>query len=151
MSRQKKAPARKPSPSKGKPAAKSTQQRRGGQRNGRRQPPQKPSLRSRLLSGGIEWARWLWGTITALILAAMLFEPTMLWCLSVGFWMIAETEFIGLWMVVAGYVMACLPWAFGLLIATGQFWRSLTHSLWIGLVYGAVGYIFLDRILGVFS
>ncbi len=164
MSKQKKAPAKKPSPSAKKPAAK-TGQKRGGQQarnqqgkkkqgqrtQSRQKQPQQPSLRSRLLSGGIEWARWLWGTVTALLIAAMLFEPTMLWCLSVGLWMVAETEFIGLWMVAAGYVMACLPWAFGLLIATGRFWTSLTHSLWIGFIYAALGYIFLDRILGVFS
>lgn len=150
MSKKKKAPAKKPSPAKKKPAAKGAQQRRGA-RHGRKQTQQPASLRSRLRSGSIEWARWLWGTITALIIAAMLFEPTMLWCLSVGLWMVAETEFIGLWMVAAGYVLACLPWAFGLLIATGRFWKSLTHSLWIGLLYAVLGYLFLDQILGVFS
>lgn len=143
MSKKKKAPAK-------KPAAKGAQQRRGA-RQGKKQTQQPASLRSRLRSGSIEWARWLWGTITALIIAAMLFEPTMLWCLSVGLWMVAETEFIGLWMVAAGYVLACLPWAFGLLIATGRFWKSLTHSLWIGLLYAVLGYLFLDQILGVFS
>lgn len=150
MSKKKKAPAKKPSPAKQKPSAKSAQQKRGTQQ-GKKQAQQPASLRSRLRSGSIEWARWLWGTITALIIAAMLFEPTMLWCLSVGLWMVAEAEFIGLWMVVAGYILACLPWAFGLLIATGRFWKSLTHSLWIGLLYAVLGYLFLDQILGVFS
>lgn len=81
----------------------------------------------------------------------MLFEPTMLWCLSVGLWMVAETEFIGLWMIAAGYVLACVPWVFGLVIGTGRFWKSLTHSLWIGLAYAVLGFVFLDRILGVFT
>lgn len=97
-----------------------------------------------------EWARYLWAAVTVLVIGALLFEPTMLWCLSVGFWMVAEQEFMGLWLVVAGYVMACVPWAFGLLIATGRFWKALTHALWIGLIYGALGYFFLDQILGIF-
>lgn len=97
-----------------------------------------------------EWARYLWAGVTVLVIGALLFEPTTLWSLSVGFWMIAEQEFIGLWLVVAGYVMACVPWAFGLLIATGRFWKALTHSLWIGLIYGALAYLFLDQILGIF-
>lgn len=97
-----------------------------------------------------EWARYLWAAITILVIGALLFEPTMLWCLSVGLWMVAEQEFFGLWLVVAGYVMACVPWAFGLLIAFGRFWKALTHALWIGLIYGALGYFFLDQILGLF-
>ena len=149
MNREKKAPAKKPSLAR-KPSAPAGQKARSGQRE-RTSAEKKPSAGSRLLHGGLEWGRWLWAVITTLVLAAMLFEPTMLWCLSVGLWMVAEAEFIGLWMVAAGYVLACVPWAFGLLIGTGRFWKSLTHSLWIGLVYAALGYIFLDRILGVFS
>ena len=37
------------------------------------------------------------------------------------------------------------------LIATGRFWTSLTHALWIGAVYSVVGFIFFDRILGILS
>ncbi|GAA1453023.1 hypothetical protein ACFP47_01415 [Nesterenkonia lacusekhoensis] len=148
MSRKKKAPAKKPSPTRN-PAAAASQKTRSGQRE--RTSAENASKRSRLLRGGIAWGRWLWATVTALILAAMLFEPTMLWCLSVGLWMVAETEFIGLWMIAAGYVLACVPWAFGLVIGTGRFWKSLTHSLWIGLVYAVLGFVFLDRILGVFT
>lgn len=148
MSRKKKAPAKKPSPTRN-PAAAASQKTRSGQRE--RTSAENTSKRSRLLRGGIAWGRWLWATVTALILAAMLFEPTMLWCLSVGLWMVAETEFIGLWMIAAGYVLACVPWAFGLVIGTGRFWKSLTHSLWIGLAYAVLGFVFLDRILGVFT
>lgn len=96
-------------------------------------------------------ARWLWAVISTLVIAALLFEPTMVWTLGVGVFMIAAGEFSGLWLVVSGYGLACLPAAFGLLIATGRFWTSLTHALWIGAVYAVVGFIFLDRILGVLS
>ncbi|OSM42143.1 hypothetical protein BCY76_016235 [Nesterenkonia sp. PF2B19] len=86
--------------------------------------------------------------VTAVVIAALLFEFTMLWTIGVGVYMLALREFTGLWFLVGGYALACVPWAFGLLIATGQFWRSLTHALWIGAVYGLVGFLFLDKILG---
>ncbi|GAA1164552.1 hypothetical protein [Nesterenkonia sandarakina] len=88
--------------------------------------------------------------VVAVVIAAMLFEFTMIWTIGVGFYMLALGEFTGLWLLVGGYAMACTPAAFGLLIATGQFWRSMTHALWIGLLYGAVGFTFLDVILGAF-
>lgn len=94
------------------------------------------------------WGRYLWGLVTAVVIAALLFEFTMLWTIGVGIYMLALREFTGLWFLVGGYALACVPWAFGLLIGTGQFWRSLTHALWIGAVYGVVGFLFLDRILG---
>ncbi|MGQ7787593.1 hypothetical protein [Nesterenkonia sp. PF2B19] len=94
------------------------------------------------------WGRYLWAVVTAVVIAALLFEFTMLWTIGVGVYMLALREFTGLWFLVGGYALACVPWAFGLLIATGQFWRSLTHALWIGAVYGLVGFLFLDKILG---
>lgn len=96
-------------------------------------------------------ARYLWAAVSALVIAALLFEPTMVWTLGVGVFMIAAAEFSGLWLVVSGYGLACLPAAFGLLIATGRFWTSLTHALWIGAVYSVVGFIFFDRIFGILS
>ena len=95
-----------------------------------------------------DWGRYLWALITAVVIAALLFEFTMIWTIGVGFYMVALGEFTGLWLLVGGYTMACTPAAFGLLIATGQFWRSMTHSLWIGLLYGTLGFTFLDVILG---
>jgi hypothetical protein len=86
--------------------------------------------------------------VVAVVIAAMLFEFTMIWTIGVGFYMLALGEFTGLWLLVGGYAMACTPAAFGLLIATGQFWRSMTHSLWIGLLYGTLGFFFLDVIIG---
>lgn len=87
--------------------------------------------------------------VTALVLAALLFEPTMIWMIGVGIFMVAASEFSGLWMMVCGYGLACLPATFGLLIGTGRFWFSLTHGLWIGLVYAVVGFLFLERILAL--
>lgn len=142
MSRKKKHPAPKPGKNRNDGASRSTT---SPGRNISAQRHQKPGSGRRT-----EWARYLWAGITVLVIGALLFEPTMLWCLSVGLWMLAEQELMGLWLVVAGYVMACVPWAFGLLIATGRFWKALTHALWAGLVYGALGYLFLDQILGIF-
>lgn len=96
-------------------------------------------------------ARYLWAMVTGLVIAALLFEPTMVWTLGVGFFMVANAELFGLWMVVAGYGMACLPATFGLLVATGRFWFSLTHGLWIGAVYSVTGFLLLDRIMGLLS
>lgn len=95
-----------------------------------------------------DWGRYLWAVVVAVVIAAMLFEFTMIWTIGVGFYMLALGEFTGLWLLVGGYAMACTPAAFGLLIATGQFWRSMTHSLWIGLLYGTLGFFFLDVIIG---
>lgn len=89
--------------------------------------------------------------MTALVVAALLFEPTLVWTLGVGVFMVAAAEFSGLWLIVSGYGLACLPAIFGLLVATGRFWTSLTHSLWIGAVYAVVGFVLLDQILGVLT
>ncbi|MGO1192264.1 MAG: hypothetical protein ACTMHH_00185 [Nesterenkonia sp.] len=96
-------------------------------------------------------ARYLWAGVTALVIAALLFEPTFVWTLGIGIFMVAAAEFSGLWLVVGGYGLACLPAVFGLLVATGRFWSSLTHGLWIGALYAVVGFIFLDQILGVLT
>ncbi|GAA1823398.1 hypothetical protein GCM10009771_23480 [Nesterenkonia flava] len=98
----------------------------------------------------MQLARYLWAVVTALLIAALLFQATMIWMLGVGIYMVAVAEFTGLWLIISGYVMACLPAAFGLLIATGRFWFSLTHALWIGLIYSIVGFLFLDQILAYF-
>ncbi|WP_300344101.1 hypothetical protein [Nesterenkonia sp.] len=95
--------------------------------------------------------RLLWAVVAGLVIAALLFEPTMVWTLGVGVYLVAAGEFSGLWMIVTGYGLACLPSAFGLLIATGRFWLSLTHSLWIGILYGLAGFLLLDQILGVLA
>lgn len=95
-----------------------------------------------------DWGRYLWAVVVAVVIAALLFEFTMIWTIGVGFYMLALGELTGLWLLVGGYAMACTPAAFGLLIATGQFWKALTHSLWIGLLYGTLGFAFLDVILG---
>lgn len=92
-------------------------------------------------------ARYLWATVTALVIAALLFEPTMIWMIGVGVFMLAANEFSGLWMMVCGYLLACLPATFGLLIATGRFWFSLTHALWIGAIYAITGFLLLERLL----
>ncbi|WP_157983973.1 hypothetical protein [Nesterenkonia muleiensis] len=96
---------------------------------------------------GVRAARYLWAVLTGLIIAALLFEPTMVWTLGVGLFMLANAELTGLWLVVVGYGMSCLPAAFGLLVATGRFWFSLTHGLWIGVVYSVAGVLFLEHIL----
>ncbi|NLS10475.1 hypothetical protein HGQ17_10835 [Nesterenkonia sp. MY13] len=101
----------------------------------------------RMADGSMRAARYLWATVTALVIGALLFEPTMVWMLGVGVFMVANAEFMGLWLIVCGYGLACVPAAFGLLIATGRFWFSITQSLWIGLLYGAAGFVFLDRII----
>lgn len=100
-----------------------------------------------MADGSMRAARYLWATVTALVIAALLFEPTMVWMLGVGVFMVANAEFMGLWLIVCGYGLACVPAAFGLLIASGRFWFSITQSLWIGLLYGAAGFVFLDRII----
>lgn len=99
----------------------------------------------------VQAARYLWAAVTALVVAALLFEPTLVWTLGVGVFMVAAAEFSGLWLIVSGYGLACLPAIFGLLVATGRFWTSLTHSLWIGAVYAVVGFVLLDQILGVLT
>ncbi len=71
----------------------------------------------------------------------------MIMCIGLGVYMLSYFEWTGLWFLVGGYILACLPAAFGMLIATGQFWRSLTHALWIGFLYGALGFLFLDQII----
>ncbi|WP_344718573.1 hypothetical protein [Nesterenkonia halobia] len=98
---------------------------------------------------GMRWARWLWAVVITVVLGALLFEFTMVWTIGVGTYMITMGELTGLWFLVAGYVLACVPPAFGLLVATGGFWRSMTHALWIGLIYGAVGFLFLDQVAGL--
>ncbi|GAA1140777.1 hypothetical protein GCM10009672_08640 [Nesterenkonia lutea] len=85
--------------------------------------------------------------MVAVVIAALMFEFTMAWTIGVGFYMLALGEFTGLWLLVAGYALACTPAAFGLLIATGRFWTALTHALWIGLLYGGLGFAFLDVVL----
>ncbi|GAA3282162.1 hypothetical protein GCM10020260_08770 [Nesterenkonia halobia] len=97
----------------------------------------------------MRWARWLWAVVITVVLGALLFEFTMVWTIGVGTYMITMGELTGLWFLVAGYVLACVPPAFGLLVATGGFWRSMTHALWIGLIYGAVGFLFLDQVAGL--
>lgn len=96
------------------------------------------------------WGRLLWALVTAVVIAALLFEFTMLWTLGVGAYMLALGEFTGLWFLVGGYILACVPPAFGLIIATRRFWYSLTHALWIGVIYGLGGFLLLDRLLGAF-
>lgn len=95
----------------------------------------------------VQWARWLWALVTTLLIAALLFETTMIYTIGVGVYMLSVPEFMGLWFIAGGYVLACIPPAFGLLIATGRFWLSLTHALWIGLMYGVAGFLFLDQII----
>lgn len=116
--------------------------------------PKRSSPRSRAADSGrrgsrMRWARWLWGAVITVVLAALLFEFTMVWTIGVGTYMITMGELTGLWFLVAGYVLACVPPAFGLLVATGGFWRSMTHALWIGLIYGAAGFVFLDQFAGL--
>ncbi|RJN32427.1 hypothetical protein [Nesterenkonia natronophila] len=96
-------------------------------------------------------ARYLWAVTTGLVIAALLFEPTMVWTIGVGVFMIANLEWLGLWLIVAGYGMSCLPVTFGLLVATGRFWFSLTHGLWTGAVYSVAGFLLLEQILGVLA
>lgn len=95
----------------------------------------------------VQAARYLWAVLTGVIIAALLFEPTMVWMLGVGLFMIANAELTGLWLLVVGYGMACLPATFGLLVATRQFWFSLTNGLWIGILYSVTGVLFLEHIL----
>lgn len=108
-----------------------------------------PTRGQTVARGSLQAGRYLWALVTGLVIAALLFEPTWSWMVGVGVFFLAAGEFSGLWMLVSGYIMACTPAAFGLLIATGRFWLSLTHSLWIGAVYLVVGFLLLDRILGV--
>ncbi|MGO1523370.1 MAG: hypothetical protein ACTHV8_06730 [Nesterenkonia sp.] len=118
----------------------------------KRTPARTQSSRSRTAARrSLQAARYLWAAVTALVIAALLFEPTLVWTLGVGVFMVAAAEFSGFWLIVSGYGLACLPAVFGLLVATGRFWTSLTHGLWIGAVYAVVGFIFLDQILGVIS
>lgn len=117
------------------------------QRPARHNRARQPTKRARSLQA----ARYLWATVTAIVIAALLFEPTMVWSLGVGIYMVAAGQFSGLWLVVVGYGLACLPTTFGLLIATGRFWLSLTHALWIGVIYAVLGFTFLDQILEVLT
>lgn len=96
-------------------------------------------------------ARYLWAVVTALVIAALLLEPTMVWTLGVGVFMVAAGELSGLWLVVAGYGMACVPAVFGLVIATGRFWFSFTHALWIGTLYAVAGFFLLEEVLGLMN
>ncbi|TLP79926.1 hypothetical protein [Nesterenkonia sphaerica] len=96
-------------------------------------------------------ARYLWAVVTGLVIAALLFEPTMVWTLGVGVFMLARLEWLGLWLVVSGYGMACLPVTFGLLVGSGRFWFSLTHGLWTGAVYSVAGFLYLEQILGLLA
>lgn len=96
----------------------------------------------------LQAARYLWAAVTGLVIAALLLEPTLVWTIGAGIFMIANAELIGLWLLVAGYGMACLPVTFGLLVGTGRFWFSLTHGLWTGAVYSVGGFLFLEQILG---
>ena len=57
----------------------------------------------------VQAARCLWAVLTGLVIAALLFEPTMVWTLGVGLFMLANAELTGLWLLVVGYGMACLP------------------------------------------
>lgn len=97
----------------------------------------------------MRWARWLWAAVITVVLGALLFEFTMVWTIGVGTYMITMGELTGLWFLVAGYVLACVPPALGLLVATGAFWRSMTHALWIGLLYGVGGFLLMDQIAGL--
>lgn len=124
-------------PGKGTKRAQTT--RRGG--TGRGHSTHAPQDRWRI-------ARYLWATVAALLIAALLLEATMVWMLGVGLWMLANAELLGLWMVVVGYVLACIPWAIGLLIATGRFWLAMTHALWIGIAYSVLGVLLLDQVIG---
>ncbi|WP_147103752.1 hypothetical protein [Nesterenkonia populi] len=148
----KKPSSKKKSPAKRKPASKkrpagTCAAAKGAQRKPSSVPRKQREEQLRRQEQRWKWARRLWAVVTALLIAALLFESTMIFTLGMGVYMLSVQEFIGLWFVAGGYVLACLPWAFGLLIATGQFWRSLTHSLWIGLIYGTAGFLFLDQIL----
>lgn len=110
------------------------------------------SPRSRVAARhSLQAARYLWAIVTGLVIAALLFEPTMVWTIGVGVFMIANAELIGLWLLVAGYGMSCLPVTFGLLIATGRFWFSLTHGLWTGALYSVTGFLFLEQVIGIVS
>ncbi|TLP95068.1 hypothetical protein FEF26_10670 [Nesterenkonia salmonea] len=132
-----------------------------GTRSRKRQPPktqprtttaQPPGSKRRAATRySLQAARYLWALVTGLVIAALLFEPTMVWTLGVGVFMIANAELLGLWLVVAGYGMSCLPVTFGLLVATGRFWFSLTHGLWTGAVYSVAGFFFLEQIIGLLS
>ncbi|WP_150461625.1 hypothetical protein [Nesterenkonia ebinurensis] len=135
MSRRKKKP-------RGNPRGSTAKRRSSSSRNAERRTVAQQSMQA---------ARYLWAVVTGLVIAALLFEPTMIWTLGVGVFMVANAELIGLWLVVAGYGMACLPATFGLLIATGRFWFSLTHALWIGALYSVTGFLLLDRIMGLLS
>lgn len=137
-------------------SAKGTGSRRGRPAAGRARAAgpaakNRPARAGRAAQRSLQAARYLWAAVTALVIAALLFEPTMVWSLGVGTYMVAAGQFTGLWLVVAGYGMACLPAAFGLLIATGRFWASLTHALWVGAVYAVVGFLFLDQIIGALT
>lgn len=126
-----------------KAAAAQPSQRAGSASKSPRSREEAPQKRRR---SSFDRARILWAVITALVIAALLLQFTLI-SIDFGIEMLTHLEFIGLWWIVIGYIMSCIPAAFGLLIATGHFWRSMTHSLWIGLIYGAIGFIFLDRLL----
>lgn len=144
------APASRKPPKKADPPRRTSTSR--GRSAAQRTSAKNTSSRPRKVARGtFQAARCLWAAVTALVLAALLFEPTMVWTLGVGIFMIAAAEFSGLWLVVVGYGLACIPAVFGLLVATGRFWTSLTHALWIGALYAVLGFLFLDRILGVLS
>lgn len=113
--------------------------------------PASGSKRRTVTRYSLQAARYLWAVITGLVIAALLFEPTMVWTIGVGVFMIANAEFIGLWLLVAGFGMACLPVTFGLLVATGRFWFSLTHGLWTGALYSVAGFFFLEQIIGILT
>lgn len=99
----------------------------------------------------VQVARWLWAVVTSIVIAALLFEPTMVWTLGVGIFMLANAELTGLWLVIVGYGMSCLPATFGLLVGTGRFWFSLTNGLWVGVIYSVAGVLFLEHILVLIS
>lgn len=128
------------------PASTGTQRRRTPPKKGAA-PAAAKARNHPVVRRSVQVARFLWAILTGLIIAALLFEPTMVWMLGVGLFMVANAEFMGLWLLVVGYGMACLPATFGLLIATRRFWFSLTNGLWVGILYSVAGVLFLEHIL----
>lgn len=142
---------KRPAPVRSRPSAGTGNQRRGTPPKRSAAAPAAKSRRHTAVRASVQAARYLWAILTGLIIAALLFEPTMVWMLGVGLFMVANAELTGLWLLVIGYGMACLPATFGLLIATRRFWFSLTHGLWIGIVYSVAGVLFLEHFLSLLT
>lgn len=95
------------------------------------------------------WGRYFCALLVAVFVAALLFELTMVYTLGVGVYIVAAGQSFGFWLVAAGYALCCVPAVVGLLIGTGRPVRSLLHALWIGLLYGLLGYLLLDQALQI--